>query len=238
MLADIARFARDNGALTWKARTLITTAEGMLEGQRELMEQVLAHEVFDSYGSREVMNIGSECETHQGLHLATDNLRVEVVDKNGMPLPAGSEGRVVVTDLHNAATPMIRYEVGDFGTMGPDEPCACGRPFPRLARVEGRIQDMIWTPAGPVTGIVIQFITRDHPWIEGHQVVQDARDRILLRVLTRSELTPELTDPLTARLRVRLGSDMRIDYERVTEISRKPNGKVQSLISTVEPPRS
>src|SRR6185312_8897718 len=108
-------------ALHWKARTLVSTAETLQCGQRELLESQLAHEVFDSYGSREFMNIATECSHHAGYHMASDNLRVEVVDRNGKPVDAGVEGRIVVTDLHNAASPFIRYEVGDNGVMAPSD---------------------------------------------------------------------------------------------------------------------
>ena len=48
----------------------------------------------------------------------------------------------------------------------------------------------------------------------------------------KDKLTPDLVDPFLAKLRVRLG-DMAIDFERVDEISRRPNGKAQPLISTI-----
>lgn len=233
ILVDLAHYARDHGALTWRSRTLVTTAEGLLPGQRELLEEVLTREVFDSYGAREVMNIGTECEKHQGMHLATDNLRVEVVDAGGIPVAAGSPGRVVITDFHNAASPLIRYEVGDTGTMWPDEPCACGRPFPRIATIDGRTQDVVQTPRGPMTQVWFGVIVRDFPWIEGWQVVQDRRDHIVFRIRSKRELTPELTGPFVTRLRTRL-ADMTIDFERVDELSRRPSGKHQQIISTID----
>ncbi|HET6348649.1 MAG TPA: AMP-binding protein [Candidatus Krumholzibacteria bacterium] len=236
MLVDIARYSRETHALTWKARTLVATAEGLQGGQRELLEETLASEVFDSYGSREVMNIGMECEKHTGLHLASDNVVVEVVDEAGNPVPAGAEGRIVVTDFHNAASPIIRYDMGDIGVMGPDELCACGRPFPRLARVEGRSQDLVYTPQGSTTAILLCFAIREYDWIDGFQIVQSTRDRILLRLLTRSPITPGMVQPLIDRLRPML-KGMTIDYERVGTLARRPNGKFQLLISEVEPGR-
>jgi phenylacetate-CoA ligase len=233
MLVDIARFAREHNALSWKSRTIVTTAEGLMPGQRELLEEVITHEVFDSYGSREVMNIGTECEKHQGMHLAADNLRVEVVDENGIPVRPGTDGRVVVTDFHNAATPFIRYEVGDVGTMWPDEPCACRRPFPRIARIEGRLQDEIQSPHGPMSIIWFGLVIRDFTWIDGFQLVQNRRDHLLVRFLTKRALTPELLAPLTAKLSSKL-LDMTIEYERVDELSRRPNGKYQPVVSTID----
>lgn len=232
MLAEVARFARDHRALHWKSRTIITTAEGLMPGQRELLQDVMGREVFNSYGSREVMNIGSECEKHRGMHMPTDNLRVEIADERGFPMAPGKEGRVLVTDLHNAASPMIRYEVGDIGIMWPDEPCACGRPFPRLASVEGRIQEIIQTPGGPMTLIWLTILLKDYPWVEGFQVVQDHRDQLTLRLVTKRELTSDIIDPLNEALLKRAGN-MRFRYERVDRISRRPNGKAQLLVTSL-----
>jgi phenylacetate-CoA ligase len=232
MMVDIARYARDHHALTWKPRTMVNAAEGLQAGQRELLEKHLVTEVFLSYGSREFMSIGMECEAHDGYHVHTDNLVVEVVDEKGRPLPPGEEGRIVVTDFHNAATPFIRYEIGDAGVMAPDEPCRCGRPFPLLSRVDGRLQDMIHTPQGPITGLYVTYTMRQFEWIDGYQVEQHARNRVLIRLLTKTALTAERLAPVTAMLREKLG-DMTIDYERVDTLSRRQSGKVELVISTL-----
>lgn len=236
VLVDLARYARDNRALTWKAPAMVSAAEGLQAGQRALLEEHLVRGVFLSYGSREFMNIGMECDRHTGYHLVTDNLLVEVVDDAGRPVPAGEEGRIVVTDMHNAAAPFVRYEIGDLGVMAdPGEACPCGRPFPLLKSVDGRLQDMIHTPAGPLTALYITFTMRQFDdWIEGYQVIQDAKDRIIVRLLTRAELTPERLAPVTALLRQKLG-DMTIDYERVSELSRRRSGKVELVISNLPP---
>ena len=232
MLVDIARYARDHKALTWKARSIVCAAEELLPGQRELLETHLAGEVFKSYGCREFMSIGMECERHAGYHIATDNLRVDVVDDTGQPVPEGKAGRIVITDLHNAATPFVRYDVGDIGVMEPPgEACACGRPFPILKRVEGRVQDMIQTREGPVTALYVTNIWK-FDWVEGFQVVQHEVDRILVRLLTSVELTPERLAPVTAMLQHKLG-DVTIDYERVDALSRRPNGKVDMVVSSL-----
>jgi phenylacetate-CoA ligase len=139
---------------------------------------------------------------------------------------------VVVSDLHNAANPFIRYEVGDIGTMWPDEPCACGRPFPRIASVEGRIQEVVQTPGGPITMVWFSILLKDYPWIDGFQVVQHRLDQLTLRLLTKRELTADLVDPLSVALLERVGN-MRIDYERVDKLSRRPSGKAQLLISNL-----
>jgi phenylacetate-CoA ligase len=238
MLVDLARFARDNpGALRWKARTLVTAAEGLQTGQRKLLTDSLVDEVFLSYGSREFMGVGMECGRHNGYHIHTDNVVVEVVDDTGRPAPAGESGRIVITDLRNLATPFIRYEIGDFGTMadtGPGGACSCGLPFPLLKSVDGRLQDVIYTSGGgKVTGLYITYVMRQFDWIEGYQVVQDNRESILVKLLTGRELTPDATSGIDALLREKLGAEMRIDYERVDELTRRASGKIQLVVSSI-----
>ena len=233
MLVDIARFARDHRALNWKAPTLISTAETLQCGQRELLESQLAHEVFDSYGSREFMNIASECSMHAGYHVASDNLRMEVVDDDGNPVEPGEQGRIVVTDFHNAATPFVRYEVGDNGIMAPPgEPCRCGRPFPLLRRVEGRTQDVILTRRGRVSALNIQDVLEHFEWVEGYQLLQPSREALVIRLLTHTELSEERLLPLRSRLRTQVG-DLSVTFERVNELTRRSNGKIELVTSAL-----
>ncbi len=234
-VVDIARYVRDHpGVLTWKPATMVAGAEGVQPGQRELLKEHLVGDVFVSYGSREFMSLGMECDRHVGYHVPTDNVKVEVVDDAGQPVAPGREGRIVVTDLHNASTPFIRYEIGDIGTAASDEPCACGRPFPLLASVDGRLQDVVHTPRGSVSALYVTYTMRQFDdWIEGYQVVQDSREHITVRLLSRVDLTAERVAPVTALLRERLGDAIQIDYERVAELERRRTGKVALVISSI-----
>lgn len=236
LLVDLARYVRDHPeALRWKAPTLINAAEGLKPGQREFIERHLAKEMFLCYGSREFMNIGMECQYHNGYHIVADNLAVEIVNDAGHKVSPGETGRVVVTDLRNAATPFIRYEIGDYGTMAPPKPCPCGRPFPLLASVDGRLHDVIHTPDGRrLTALYITYALRNCFWIEGHQAVQNRRDRVLIRLLTTEEPTPDRMAPVTERLRKKLGQEIAIDYERVDALERQATGKIPPVISSIE----
>jgi phenylacetate-CoA ligase len=147
----------------------------------------------------------------------------------------GETGRIVITDLHNAATPFIRYEIGDHGVMAPpEERCPCGRPFPLLRSVEGRLQDKVYTPdGGSVTALFVTYTMRQFDdWIEGWQVVQPSRNAITVRVLTGAELTDERMKPVDEMLRTQLGGELEIDYERVDALERRKGGKI-ALVQTL-----
>ena len=80
------------------------------------------------------------------LHVNSERVVLRIVGEDGRPATPGSPGRIVVTALDNYVMPFINYEIGDTGVAG--APCPCGRGFPTLATVEGRLGDSIRTPAG------------------------------------------------------------------------------------------
>jgi hypothetical protein len=65
-------------------------------------------------------------------------------------------------------------------------------------------------------------------------VVQNERNRLLIRLLTTEEPTPDRMAQATERLRTKLGDEIAIDYERVVELERQATGKVPPVISSIE----
>lgn len=235
-LAELAAYCRSQPELlTWRTPNIITAAEGLQAGQRELIEEFLGNRVCMSYGSREFMSIGMECGQDSGYYLADDNLLVEVVDEDGNPLPAGQTGQIAITDLHNAANPFIRYTLGDLGVMAPDDHSATrGLPFRRLLEVRGRSQESVYTPDGEkLTLLYFAHHLKEFPWVDGFQVVQRTLQYIVIRVCSGKPLSARMKRELEAQLRPKLRA-ARIDVEQVNELTRRPNGKVALLISELE----
>ena len=77
----------------------------------------------------------------------SEHLLVEILDEGGRACLPGQIGRVVVTDLYNYAMPLLRYRIGDRGSLLAD-PCGCGHPFPLLGVVAGRRADMLVLEGG------------------------------------------------------------------------------------------
>ena len=120
-------------------RFIIPSAEALFPDQRQRLEQAWGGEVFNLYGCREVGLVALECGAHRGLHVMDERLIVE-------PAPSGvggargpeAEGQdLLITDLDNAATPFLRYRIGDRAAAADPSPCPCGRGLSRLGGHHG-----------------------------------------------------------------------------------------------------
>jgi phenylacetate-CoA ligase len=129
---ELARFAERN-AIPVRPQRAIVTAPGTLDdSMRTAIERVFKCEAFNEYLSGEVGLVALECDAHAGLHVAPWGNYLEVVDAGGWALPAGEEGQIVITCLTNYAMPLIRYAIGDAGSLAPAGTCICGRDCQRL----------------------------------------------------------------------------------------------------------
>jgi phenylacetate-CoA ligase len=135
---ELARFAERNGIAVRPQRAIVTAPGTLDDFMRAAIERVFDCEVFNEYWSGAVGPVALECETHGGLHVAPWASYLEVVDAGGWALPAGEEGQIVLTCLTNRAMPLIRYAVGDAGSLAPAGTCSCGRNDQRLTTLSRR----------------------------------------------------------------------------------------------------
>jgi phenylacetate-CoA ligase len=120
-------------------------AEPWTEGLRGALERAFGLRAYDTYGLSEIVGPGvaGECEERSGLHVCDDHFLPEIIDPaTGTPRAVGQEGELVLTTLTKRAIPMVRYRTGDISALTV-EPCACGRTSARIARIKGRVDDML-----------------------------------------------------------------------------------------------
>ena len=217
-------------------RTLPTTAvsvtAAMLQpGQRALLESVFRAPVFDTYRSAEIPWIAAECSGHEGLHVAGDQRRVEIVDEEGREVPTGTVGSVVVTDFSNEVFPLVRYEMGDRSRILEGR-CSCGRVFPRIAPVQGRLADVVRTPSGRrITGGLSGLFLSEPDAIRQMQIVQAADYSISVRyVPTVPGGAAEAAAQAVRTLRELLAEDVPVTAVEVASIESQ-GGKARLVIS-------
>ena len=232
--AELARYINRNGLRSWPTIPVICGAERLLPHDRADMIEAFGPAVFDTYGCREVMMIAAECEAHDGMHLAMENLIVEiVVTENGIERPAreGEAGEVVITDLHNFAMPFIRYANGDVATAGTTRRCACGRTLPRIQAVQGRVSETLRDGAGAaVSGIAISFLVQDlGESVRQFQAVQHRDRSVTINLVAAEDLPHELLETVR-RSGERLLAGIDVAVRIVPELPRNAAGKHQLVV--------
>ena len=229
-IARIAKELLESGAeLPSPPRIVFTYAETLSLLNRRAIEEAFRCRTANHYSAWEVLHMAQTCPDNPDLlHVNSERAIVRVLREDGSAAPPGEVGRVVVTDLANHVMPFINYEIGDWAVAG--ESCPCGRGFPTLVSLEGRLGEVLRTPTGrTVLPIALcRFLNigaRAHPYIWEYQAVQTVPERVAFRVVPTARLTPERVDWLRAELEGFLGPGVSVTVERVERIPVEASGK-------------
>jgi phenylacetate-CoA ligase len=133
----------------------------------------------------------AECEARCGMHLWQDVVYCEVCDPRTLePVAYGREGTPVYTHLERTSQPMIRLVSGDL-TRWVDDPCECGRTYPRLPRgIYGRLDDMCIVRGANVYPSAIEDTLRAIEGFGGEFQMLITRERAMDELVLRVEYSP------------------------------------------------
>ena len=214
-------------------QAVFTSSETLHKVQRETIETAFGCRPFDFYGHAERTVFATECEVHDGKHLAEEYGFTEVVDENGHAVSDGMTGYLTGTSLHNTAMPMIRYRTGDISAIR-REHCACGRTLLRIESVTTKAEDIVITPDGRmISPSILTHPFKPFPQIVESQLIQDRIDHLLVKIVPSSGFTAEYEALLLSELGRRLGPKMKIEVELVKAIPREASGKFRWVISHI-----
>jgi phenylacetate-CoA ligase len=232
------------GRLDIRPRVISTHTEGLTEETSRKIEEAWGVKPYNHYGLTEEPTFAAECQHHHGLHVFEDLLIAEVVDDHNRPVPTGQTGRkVLLTNLYNFTQPIIRYEVSDMLTMSP-ELCSCGRPFPLIAEISGRREDVLYMKGEDshdiaVPPAVLETTLEAIDGVARYQVLH-RREGICVRVVPkegadRGALSRELSNKIVAALKSLGAKPPPVNTEYVADIERPKTigGKMKLVKSEV-----
>ena len=203
--------------------TLIIGAEPHSDAQRKRIEEIWGAKAYNNFGMSEMCGPGVaiECQEQNGLHIWEDNYIVEIVDPVTLePVPDGEIGELVLTTLNREAMPLFRYRTRDLTRFLPGD-CPCGRTHRRLARFQGRSDDMIIVKGVNIFPIQIEKILMQFPELASDYLItietigdndemtievelaQSTDDFALLQNLTK-EISRRLKDEILLTPKVKL----------------------------------
>ena len=210
-----------------------SVGETVSEELRDLVKTVLGIKVEDVYSSQEMGTIAQTC-WYGTYHTMDQNLIVEILDDDNQPVAQGETGRVVITDLHNYASPMIRYEIGDYAVRGSE--CQCGRGLQTLVKVRGRERNLICHADGsrhwPQVGMY-QFDTLDF-LVRRYQVVQHSLTDIEYRIVVDEPVSESQQQDLINLAAAAMGSEFTYRVtQQTSDFAVNPNGKFEEFVCKI-----
>ena len=177
----------------------------------------------DTYGCVEAGIIAATCR-HCGLyHLADRHAIVEILDDNDLPSAIGSMGRVVVTPLFNLATPLLRYEIGDYAIPAQCPHCPAGKRG--LAKIVGRERNLFRLPDGMRVNPSIPSRDLLALGLRKHKMLQTSRHEVQFFYVPQDPEAAVDGDVLQRLVDFYVSPQLRVTPVRVGSIPKSPSGK-------------
>ncbi len=232
VLVELMRISRETGVRPNKLREVTTMSEVLDAGVRETCLEEWGVPVTDIYSANEVGTIAHQCPDYTHYHVQAESVLVEVLNEDGNPCLPGRMGRVVITVLNNFATPLIRYDLGDYAEVGP--PCSCGRGLPVLKRIVGRERNLVVLPTGEKASSAFfeKDITKIAP-VRQFQLTQKTVHEIEVKLAVARPLTEAEENGLRDRFTERAGYPFDFRFVYVDDIPRSASGKYEYFRSEI-----
>jgi phenylacetate-CoA ligase len=225
-VALLASHMLDRGySLEDQISVVTLAAENLTDHQRASIAAAFGVTPYQHYGNAEAVANASECP-YGTFHVDEDFAHVEAISR-----AADEVSALVGTNFTNSAFPLIRYDMGDVGTLT-EQSCPCGRAGRALASVDGRLEDAIVLPSGARVGR-LDHIFKDLVRIREAQIYQPEVSTIALRVVRGDGYTALDERKLLSEARQRLGDDPKISIEYVERLPRTRTGKLRMVVSDI-----
>jgi phenylacetate-CoA ligase len=216
-------------------RVVCTTGEPLYPHQRQLIERAFGAQVANEFGSRDVGFTAHETPEAQML-LLSENIILEVLGPDGLPVAPGETGEAVVTALTSRAQPFIRYRTGDMLALAgdnPDQP----RGLHVLKHVVGRTTDFIIRSDGAIMhALSVIYVLRAVDGVAEFKLIQHTVLAFEVLVVRNGRWTDASRSQLMHGLLQRLGNDARVTIRMVDSIRAEASGKYRYVVSHVPLP--
>jgi phenylacetate-CoA ligase len=211
----------------------IVTSEMLFPDDRLLLEEWLGIPVVNEYGASEVGLIAMQ-NSKGDFEVNQQNIFVEIVDENNQPLKDGVVGRILITDLFNKAHPMIRYEIGDLGSL---ETLENGTRI--LKELQGRTSDIARLPSGKIVpGLTFYYVTKtvikEDIEILEFVVIQKKPSLFEIQYVSRTDMNERLKIDIQKAMDEYLEPGLKVKFTRLAVLDRSKRGKLKQFMSEVK----
>jgi phenylacetate-coenzyme A ligase PaaK-like adenylate-forming protein len=231
-IALVSQYVNEHGIDLGAAapRAVFTSSESLLGLHRDQIASATRAPIADRYGHSEFSVSALQCPAGR-YHVDTEFCVIEIDPHE--ETDEWVRGEVVSTGFANRAMPLLRYRTGDVATLRKRGTCPCGRARPILEQIDGRIEDYVVTPDGRRIGRM-DHVFKDALEVKEAQIHQPSLERIVVRLVPRAGFDDEARGALEREFRLRVGEEIKIEYEILDQIPRLPNGKFRAVTSDLD----
>jgi len=209
-------------------KSIIAISEGLHENTKKRMAYYFNAPVVSRYSNME-NGIIAQQEPYNTpeftINWASYHLEILHWEEN-IPVPSGTLGRIVVTDLFNYSMPLIRYDTGDIGAIDFEVSP------PVLKQVEGRKNDVIFNTNGEPISSFIMINNYLYEGIKQSQLVQEGKKDYVLKLQVSDNFHQE--QDLIILYHAFLGKDANIKIQYVDELPLLSSGKRKTTINNYQ----
>jgi phenylacetate-CoA ligase len=202
---------------------------------REVVDQLKQVGIasLSNYSSGETGPIAFECTSYEGYyHVAHTNVIVECDEKLTTTFDGEVVGRLLITHLHSHATPLIRYDIGDFGRL--HDQCPCGHSGPTISHIYGRGKHFLRHPDGRYLPFYLSTrVLREAVEFKECRFRQETIDTITVQIGGRETLSSEEEEKLKATIIAASDPAFKVVIKVVKEIDWSDNPKQLLFSSSV-----
>lgn len=217
-------------------KIIISGSENLGDDTRANIKKYLGCEIISQYADEECGILAQERiptkEKDNVMYLNHADYIFEFLKLDSdEPANYGELARIVITDLHNYAFPMIRYDCGDVGVVSPPDQYSNG--FPILSKLYGRRMDVCLTTKGePFSPMTLARMVKHYDKILQWQFIQESEKGYTLKLVLKDcdDATSYMQSAIDI-LKESLGADADIQIESVTDIPVLKSGKRKTVVN-------
>jgi phenylacetate-CoA ligase len=231
----VARYMMRHGVRSHSPGAIVLGGATVYPFIAKQIESAFRAPVISAYGSREVGALACQCLQRKGHHIASQAHVVEAIGSDGQPIME-QDGDLAITPLMNYAMPFIRYRIGDRGRLTA-RPCSCGRSFPVLESLSGRVVEVLSNAKGEQVdpmyfmGILSEVLSGTA--MRKAQIIQEKDGALTMNVVLEVGATASMVKSALETLRRQIAivmGDCPVRFEFVGDIPLSASGKFPYVV--------
>lgn len=236
MIDQLANYVIAHPVSMPSLKIIISVSETLEDDTRAKVKKHLGCEIISQYANEECGIIAQELpptKPHDNvMYLNHAGYVFEILKMDAdEPEEYGKLGRIVMTDLHNYAFPLIRYDTGDVGMFLPPDEHSGGHPV--LGKLFGRKLDICYTTKGtPFNSMLLNRTLKHFDNIQQWQFIQKEEKAYCIKVILKEKCDADsYLAPAVTELKKVIGDDADIKIELVDTIPVLASRKRKSVIN-------